>query len=128
MGDARALFDKFDMDKSGSITPGEVAEIFKSLGVASSAEDAALMVAKVDKNMDGVIDWEEFQEMLRNTSSGLGKAIASNRASILMMQEQLRKVQSISLLRMHLTTCELSQLLSPAGFVLYTLCALRVIS
>ena len=29
MGDARALFDKFDMDKSGSITPGEVAEIFK---------------------------------------------------------------------------------------------------
>ena len=76
---ARELFEKFDVNGSGSITCAEVQNVLRELGVAG---DYAAMVRAVDVNNDGTIDWDEFQEMMKS-SDGLGAVIKEKRASIL---------------------------------------------
>ena len=76
---ARELFEKFDVNGSGSITCAEVQNVLRELGVAG---DYAAMVRAVDGNNDGTIDWDEFQEMMKS-SDGLGAVIKEKRASIL---------------------------------------------
>ncbi|GBG74192.1 hypothetical protein CBR_g17904 [Chara braunii] len=60
MRELRAAFDKFDKDHDGFITPTELGEMLRSLGDEATDEDLAFMIQEVDKNGDGVIDWDEF--------------------------------------------------------------------
>jgi len=58
-----AAFKLFDKDGGGTI---EAAEISKVLGQNAAANDAVWqsVIAEVDQNDDGLIDFEEFKVML----------------------------------------------------------------
>lgn len=79
----RELFNKFDVDGNGSITPGEVQEILQEVGIAATPADAALMVSQVDRNHDGKIELNEFMGM---KGSMLSKVVGKNRDAILTVQ------------------------------------------
>ncbi|KAJ8606273.1 hypothetical protein CTAYLR_010313 [Chrysophaeum taylorii] len=87
--EVRALFAKFDVNGDGSISPAEVQQILHEVGLAATAADAALMVAQVDRNLDGMIEWDEFVAMMDThgrTTSKLSKVVTKNRENILTVQ------------------------------------------
>lgn len=56
-------FSIFDTDGSGLITLAEVANIFRLLGVQTSDLELELLVKSIDKNNDGLVQFEEFALM-----------------------------------------------------------------
>ena len=58
-------FDYFDADKSGKITLDEVKGIFQQ-NKEFPEQDFQLIIDQVDKNFDGMIDFNEFTEMMTN--------------------------------------------------------------
>lgn len=52
-------FCKFDRDGDGTITSHEIANV-----VGTTVEKAVEMIADVDKNKDGVVDYDEFVQMM----------------------------------------------------------------
>jgi len=58
----RYAFKKFDKDGDGSITVDEVLDALKDIGVQEEA--AAEIVREADLNNDGVIDYDEFVQMM----------------------------------------------------------------
>jgi len=70
----RFLFDAYDTDGSGTLTPDEVFNIFKaslsSKGEAVSTEEIRAMVAEcyrqIDTDGDGEINYEEFKTAVTN--------------------------------------------------------------
>ncbi|GBG73746.1 hypothetical protein CBR_g17086 [Chara braunii] len=61
----KAAFDRFDKNRDGKITTEELGDVLKALGDEATDEELTFMITEVDKNGDGVIDWEEF--VLLNT-------------------------------------------------------------
>lgn len=70
----RALFDKLDVNGDGGVEPHEVEQVLHEAGLAATPADAALMVAQVDRNLDGKVEWKEFVAM--TSSSSLSKAVS----------------------------------------------------
>ena len=58
-------FDFFDKDKSGKITLEEVKEIFQQ-NKEFPEQDFQMIIDQVDNNSDGMIDFNEFKEMMTN--------------------------------------------------------------
>ena len=56
-------FDFFDKDKSGKITLEEVKEIFQQ-NKEFPEQDFQMIIDQVDNNSDGMIDFNEFKEMV----------------------------------------------------------------
>ena len=56
----KAAFDLFDNDGSGSIDPLELKEAFHALGFTGSNKFVYLIIAELEENGDGSIDFEEF--------------------------------------------------------------------
>jgi Ca2+-binding EF-hand superfamily protein len=56
----KAAFDLFDNDGSGSIDPLELKEAFHALGFTGSNKFVYLIIAELEENGDGTIDFEEF--------------------------------------------------------------------
>ncbi|ESN90011.1 hypothetical protein HELRODRAFT_91150, partial [Helobdella robusta] len=59
--EAFALFDK---DGDGSITASELKTVLKSLGHNVSDDECKKMIKKVDRDGNGLIDMNEFMEMM----------------------------------------------------------------
>ncbi|KAH1242415.1 putative calcium-binding protein CML25 [Glycine max] len=57
-------FSIFDLDGNGSITAEELKMVMASLGDACSIEECRKMIAGVDGNGDGMINFDEFQIMM----------------------------------------------------------------
>ena len=56
-------FDLFDQDKSGTITVSELKKILG--GVKTYSEDVwNTIIAEIDQNKDGIIQWEEFKNAM----------------------------------------------------------------
>jgi Ca2+-binding EF-hand superfamily protein len=53
-------FRQFDKDGSLSIDASELQDMMRFLGIGSSVEDAKALIAKVDLDESGEIEWEEF--------------------------------------------------------------------
>lgn len=60
----REAFRVFDEDGDGFISASELKSVLTRLGLANG-EDVEQMICTVDKNSDGLVDFEEFKHMMR---------------------------------------------------------------
>ncbi|XP_073284118.1 calmodulin-like protein 3 [Primulina huaijiensis] len=65
--DMREAFDVFDRDRDGFISVDELKYVLGSLGLkpGGGAEDCKKMIMKVDVDGDGLVDFKEFQMMMK---------------------------------------------------------------
>ncbi|CAO2825327.1 unnamed protein product [Amaranthus hypochondriacus] len=60
----REAFNLYDKDGNGKISAKELHEVLKSLGEKCSLKDCKKMIASVDRDGDGCVDFEEFKRMM----------------------------------------------------------------
>ncbi|KVH93817.1 calmodulin-like protein 3 [Cynara cardunculus var. scolymus] len=67
-GDLKDAFDVFDGDKNGLISVEELGKVLDSLGFkeGKKLEDCKMMISKVDIDGDGMINFHEFKNMMKN--------------------------------------------------------------
>jgi len=53
-------FEEYDLNKDGSITVEEFKKSLSNVGIAISDQEANDYIKKMDKNNNGMIEWEEF--------------------------------------------------------------------
>lgn len=65
--DMREAFDVFDRDRDGFISVDELKYVLGSLGLkqGGGVEDCKKMIMKVDVDGDGLVDFKEFQMMMK---------------------------------------------------------------
>ncbi|XP_021731344.1 probable calcium-binding protein CML15 [Chenopodium quinoa] len=56
----RDIFTRFDMDSDGSITVLELAALLRSLGLKPSGDQLEIMLASMDSNGNGSIEFDEL--------------------------------------------------------------------
>lgn len=54
------IFTRFDMDSDGSITVLELAALLRSLGLKPSGDQLEIMLASMDSNGNGTIEFDEL--------------------------------------------------------------------
>ncbi|KAJ0721185.1 putative EF-hand domain-containing protein [Helianthus annuus] len=59
-------FSVFDVDNNGLITSDELCNVLGSLGEECSVEECRKMIAGVDRDGDGMINFDEFKVMMMN--------------------------------------------------------------
>ena len=64
----RDAFELFDKDKDGTITAKELANVMKSLNQDPTEQDLNEMIAEVDTDGNGHIDFEEFVSLMNRRS------------------------------------------------------------
>ncbi|KAI3744428.1 hypothetical protein L1987_57508 [Smallanthus sonchifolius] len=57
-------FAVFDVDKNGLITAEELLDVLKSLGDNCTITDSRKMIAGADRDGDGMINFDEFKDMM----------------------------------------------------------------
>ncbi|KAL5659417.1 hypothetical protein ACJX0J_032580, partial [Zea mays] len=76
----KEAFDLFDTDNSGTIDAKELNVAMRALGFEMTEEQIRQMIADVDKDGSGAIDYEEFEHMMtakigeRDSKEELSKA------------------------------------------------------
>eukprot|EP01036_Dinobryon_divergens_P024109 gene24108-32526_t len=60
----REIFNLVDKDGGGSISKVELGELMETLGIEATQEDIEAMIAEVDKEGSGEINFEEFVEVM----------------------------------------------------------------
>lgn len=60
----KQAFEMFDADKNGTISVSEIKSVLKKLGKTMSDKEIKNMMANVDKDNSGEIDFDEFCEMM----------------------------------------------------------------
>lgn len=60
----KEVFDMYDLDKNGLISATELLAVMKRLGETCSLSDCRRMIAQVDNDGDGNVDFEEFKKMM----------------------------------------------------------------
>ncbi|KAL4238030.1 hypothetical protein ACF0H5_002741 [Mactra antiquata] len=70
----KEAFNLFDRDGSGSISTKELGIVMKSLGETKSDAELAKLIAEVDVDGNGEIDFDEYLEMMANRMSFTGSA------------------------------------------------------
>ena len=63
LGQLQEVFNSVDVDSSGTIEVSELKKSLKKLGLDHSS--AKVMIASLDKNDDGVVDFDEFAEAFK---------------------------------------------------------------
>ena len=67
--DLKDAFRLFDLDKSGSISALELHKVLKGMGDSSTVEDCHNMIKSVDRDGDGLVNFQEFKMMMMTTKS-----------------------------------------------------------
>jgi len=68
----KRCFDSLDDDGSGTIAASELEAPLIGLGFANDREDIAAMVAEVDEDGSGEIDFDEFLLIIKNSNTKAG--------------------------------------------------------
>jgi len=68
----RGLFDKFDVDHSGAISPDEMGRIIAMIGMQMNEATLKQMMADADPDKSGQIEFEEFVAVLKKQVEGGG--------------------------------------------------------
>ena len=71
----RAVFDEFDTDGSGSVDTAEIQAMTAKLGMTFSTEEIEAMVRDADTNGNGVLEFDEFEQVIK---AHLGKGASAN--------------------------------------------------
>eukprot|EP00756_Hemistasia_phaeocysticola_P048891 Hpha_TRINITY_DN23305_c0_g1::TRINITY_DN23305_c0_g1_i1::g.96854::m.96854/K16465/CETN1; centrin-1 len=66
----KECFDHFDTDGSGSIDSSELGEVFKAFGQEVSEEEIQRMLAEVDEDGSGEIEFDEFLMLMIHNFGG----------------------------------------------------------
>jgi Ca2+-binding EF-hand superfamily protein len=66
----KRVFDKFDYDKSGFISPRELTNVFNALGLNNSEKACQDVFKQIDSNNSREIDFEEFFRLMQPTLGG----------------------------------------------------------
>lgn len=61
----QAAFNRLDVDGCGTITTNDLSKIFFSLGIKVEERKIKTMIAAADLNQDGVIDFNEFVQLIK---------------------------------------------------------------
>ena len=61
----REIFESFDEDGNGYITPIEFRNAVRKLNINLSAKEIDEIIRVVDRNLDGMIDWLEFSSKFK---------------------------------------------------------------
>lgn len=69
----REMFDLYDADGSGCIDQAELAQLMATLGYDLADEEVSDMIAEVDEDGDGDIDYEEFVALFKGAMASEGK-------------------------------------------------------
>lgn len=64
MDDVRSAFRVFDHNNDGTISKEELKDAMVNFGTRCTDEEFAAMFAEADKNQDGLIDFDEFVDMM----------------------------------------------------------------
>jgi Ca2+-binding EF-hand superfamily protein len=60
------IFSEFDSDRNGFVTVVEFRNAIRKLGLGLSSKDIDALLAKIDKNGDGRIDYREFANKFKS--------------------------------------------------------------
>ncbi|XP_074555668.1 calmodulin-like protein 30 [Curcuma longa] len=63
----KSAFWMFDRDGDGRISAADIQKMMERLGESCNLDECERMVKHVDKNQDGVVDMDEFMEMMTST-------------------------------------------------------------
>lgn len=66
MAELREAFAMFDKDGDGTITVLELASVMRALGQQPTDDELQIMMNSVDVDQNGVIDFDEFLNLMRN--------------------------------------------------------------
>ncbi|XP_057765666.1 probable calcium-binding protein CML15 [Salvia miltiorrhiza] len=66
----KEIFDRFDMDKDGSLTLLELAALLRSLGLKPTGDQIHTISASMDANGNGAIEFDELVELMLSDISG----------------------------------------------------------
>ena len=65
----KEAFDMFDKDGSGTISVIEIVKIMKNFGYPIKKSEAQQMIAEIDDNGDGELDFEEFVTLMEKQTN-----------------------------------------------------------
>jgi Ca2+-binding EF-hand superfamily protein len=68
--EVQKLFNIVDVDGSGVIDKDEMAHLLQSLGLTLSVEEIDVGFAKLDKDSDGAVDFDEFYQWYEDVAAG----------------------------------------------------------
>eukprot|EP00971_Amphidinium_carterae_P229026 4543087-Amphidinium_carterae.1 len=65
VNDFEDIFQRFDEDESGEIDALEIVNVMRYLGFDATLQETHRLVAEVDANDSGAVDFREFLHMMR---------------------------------------------------------------
>ena len=63
----KEAFDMFDKNKKGTISDTDITKIMKNFGYPMKKSEAQKLVAEIDNNGDGELDFEEFVTLMQKS-------------------------------------------------------------
>jgi len=85
--EARITFDEFDADRNGHITSKELGNVFAALGETVPGFKLRELIAEVDKDKNGTVEFEEFLMIYSKVSS---KSVYSQWTSLVTRRESIQ--------------------------------------
>lgn len=70
----RALFDRIDVDASGTLDREEIAMLATKMGRGLKANELDAAMSAMDKDGNGTIDFDEFYTWYQSSSKSMNKA------------------------------------------------------
>ena len=76
----REVFDKYDDNESGKLDHKELLSAIKDLGLAGDTERAKDLLMSVDKDMSGLMEFDEFVQVCKKLNQEGELKVATGRA------------------------------------------------